>query len=292
MQRLIWILLAMWAPFAHTEEVWQVRWPSQNTAPPAKVEGDAARFLPSFRLALNSLPEGAVVSLALSQPAMLGITPAHAKTLQPLVADPYRRIVASETWRNVPSMLSYCFSAAKPDHGLATVRIPEGVGPQSPVILFLYGYGGSFLWYQHHLARHFPKHIIICPAWGISPASIPPAYLQECLVAVQTRTGHALAKPWLLGLSAGGFGACRVANAAADAFAGMICIAAYPLSSPVVRSNPHFIAGSEETFVKSGYFGRTTAASKHHLIQGGDHFFLLTHPDETMAKLTEWMNAR
>ena len=292
MQRLIWILITMWTPHACSEEVWQVQWPSQHAAPPAKLEGDAARFLPSFRFALNSLPEGAIVSLALSQPPILGITAAHAKTLQPLIAEQYRQIVASETWRHVPSMLGYCFSASKPDHGLATVHVPDGAGPQTPVMLFLHGYGGGFLWYQHHLARHFPKHLIICPAWGISPASIPPAYLQECLAAVQKRTGHALAKPWLLGLSAGGFGACHVSTATPDAFTGMICIAAYPLSSPVLRSNPHFIAGSEEAFVKSGYFGRTTASGKHHLIQGGDHFFLLTHPDETMAKLTEWLNAR
>jgi len=34
-----------------------------------------AQFLPAFRVALQHLPEGMIASLALSQPALLGLTP-------------------------------------------------------------------------------------------------------------------------------------------------------------------------------------------------------------------------
>ncbi len=236
------------------------------------------------------MPESMIVSLALSQPGLLGLTADQAKTLQPLVAERYKAIAASEAYCVAPSALSYCFGSIKADHGLATVHVPDDFGPQTPVIVFLHGYGGSFLWYQHYLAQHFPQHLIICPAYGITPSAIPAAYLIECLAAVEKRLGKALvAEPWLLGLSAGGFGACRVFTDLPGRFAGMICLAAYPLSRQEGKQNTYFIAGGEEVFVKNGQFKRLVGDAKIHLIPGAGHFFLLTHEQESVAKLREWL---
>ena len=231
-----------------------------------------------------------IVSLALSQPALLGLTDDQAKTLQPLVAERYKAIVASEIYRTAPSALGYCFSPVKTDRGLATVHVPDEFGPQTPVIVFLHGYGGSFLWYQHYLAQHFPKHLIICPAYGITPSAVPAAYVTECLTAVEKRLGNPFAaKPWLLGLSAGGFGACRVFTDLPGRFAGLICIAAYPLTRQDGKTNTHFIAGGDEVFVKNGQFQRLVGNAKSHLVPGAGHFFLLTHENESVAKLSEWL---
>lgn len=283
----LWLLCASQAGAA---EVFQVTWQTQHASPPLSVGGQVAQFLPAFRVALQHLPEGMIVSLALSQPALLGLTAEQAKTLQPLVAERYKTIVASDTYRPVPSALGYCFSPVKADHGLATVHVPDGFGPQTPVIVFLHGYGGSFLWYQHYLAQHFPKHLIICPAYGITPSIMPAAYLTECLAAVEKQLGKPLAvKPWLLGLSAGGFGACRLFTDLPKRFAGLICIAAYPLSQQDGKTNSCFIVGGEEVFVKNGQFQRLVGNAKSHLIYGAGHFFLLTHENESVAKLSEWL---
>lgn len=271
-------------------EVIQVTWPTQHASPPASVSGQAAQLMPAFRVALQNLPEGMIVSLALSQPPILGLSANDAKTLQPLVAERYKAMTGDAVYRAAPSALSYCFSAIKADHGLVTMHVPNDFGSQTPVIVFLHGYGGSFLWYQHYLAQHFPKHLIICPAYGITPSAVPAAYITECLAAVEKQLGRPLAqKPWLLGLSAGGFGACRVFTDLPGRFAGLICIAAYPLMRQDGNTNTHFIAGGDEVFVKNGQFQRLVGNAKNYLIPGAGHFFLLTHENESVAKLSEWL---
>ncbi|MEZ5387322.1 MAG: alpha/beta hydrolase [Prosthecobacter sp.] len=283
-------LWLFWVLPAAAAEVLQITWPTQNASPPATVSGQAAQLMPAFRVALQNLPEGMIVSLALSQPAILGLSAGEAKTLQPLVAERYKAMAADAVYRAAPSALSYCFSPVRMDHGLANVHVPDGYGSQSPVIVFLHGYGGSFLWYQHYLAQHFPKHLIICPAYGITPSAVPASYITECLAAVEKRLGRLSGKPWLLGLSAGGFGACRVFTDLPGRFAGLICIAAYPLSRQNEKTNSYFLAGGDEVFVKNGQFQRLVGNAKSHLIPGAGHFFLLTHEQESVAKLNEWLN--
>ncbi len=289
MNRLLGLCLFFTAT-ASAAEVMQVTWPTQHGSPPASVSGQAAQFMPAFRTALKTLPEGMIVTLALSQPAMLGLTAEHSKTLQPLVAERYKAIATDEVYRSAPSALSYCFSPFKAEQGLAIVHVPDGFGPRTPVIVFLHGYGGSFLWYQHFLAEHFPKHLIICPAYGITPSIMPAAYLIECLATVEKRLGKQLAvKPWLFGLSAGGFGACRIYTDVPNRFAGMICIAAHPLAPQDGKTNAHFIAGGDEFFVKNGQFQRLAGKAKHFIVPAAGHFFLLTHQEASIAKLREWM---
>lgn len=289
--KMLCCLWLFWVLPAAAAEVIQLTWPTQNASPPATVNGQAAQLMPAFRVALQNLPEGMIVSLALSQPAILGLSADEAETLQPLVAERYKTMAADVVYRAAPSALSYCFNSKKVGHGLASVHVPDGYGSQTPVMVFLHGYGGSFLWYQHFLAEHFPKHLIICPAYGITPSIMPAAYVTECLAAVEKKLGKPLAaKPWLLGLSAGGFGTCRVFADLPGRFAGLICIAAYPLSRQDGTANTHFIAGGDEVFVKSGQFQRLVGKAKSYLIPGAGHFFLLTHENESVAKLREWLS--
>lgn len=283
------ILLMVAGPAAEASEIVQVTWPTKRASPPLALEPKAAALLPAFRMAVGSVPESTVVGLALSQPALLGLTAEQAGQLAPLVAEQYRQMAGSEVYKKAPGLLGYCFSEATPSTGMANVHVPGDWKPESPVMVFLHGYGGSFLWCQHYLARHFPKHLIICPAWGISPAKIPSTYLSECLKAVEARLRFRMKPPWLLGLSAGGFGVLRIAPAMPDAFAGVICMAAYPVTRPPAKPAHHFIAGNEEPFVRSGYFSNLAIGSQTHLVQGAGHFFMLTHEQETVSRLKSWM---
>ena len=63
-----------------------------------------------FRLALSAVPEAAIVTLALSQPALLGLTPAQAAMMRPLVAERYALIAKSPVYSGVASALPYCFA--------------------------------------------------------------------------------------------------------------------------------------------------------------------------------------
>jgi pimeloyl-ACP methyl ester carboxylesterase len=283
-------------------EVASLSWDSKFAAPVQTLAGDAQKLLPAFRFGLSTLPEPAIVTLALSQPALLGLSQSQSAALAPLVAAQYERIAASPEFSAVSSQLPYCYSDARPTRGSALVRIPAGATPKSPVIVFIHGYGGSFLWYLHWLSEALPDHIIVAPAYGISPADLPADYLREAIAAASQRLGFQLPKPSLVGLSAGGFGACRAFLEAPETYERLICLAAYPPNDTVRRfgrgQSVHFIAGSREPFVTSGQLAtlirtvRTSSpAAAMTLIPDADHFFMLSHPEEARKALKSALSA-
>ncbi|WP_377166277.1 alpha/beta fold hydrolase [Prosthecobacter fluviatilis] len=282
------------------DEVVRITWKTAHAAPPPEFRPPASDLLPMFRLALNTLPESAIVALALSQPSLLSLTPAQAAKMRPLVAERYTQISSSPAYSGVESALPYCFAEKHPLEGLALVHVPDGADARTPVLLFLHGYGGSFLWYQHLLAEHFGNSIIICPAYGINTSTISGEYVEECVQAVGARLGRPMLKPVLMGLSAGGFGACDIYTRHPERFDRLICIAAYPPEDLLEKfprvAKAAFIAGGEEHFVKSGDFARRIGKlrqlaplTQQFTVPQADHFFLLTHTALTMARLREWL---
>lgn len=300
MRWLLSLFLLCCISVVRADEVIQVTWKTAHAATPPQFSRPVADFLPAFRLALVALPESAIITLALSQPALLGLTNAQAATMRPLVAARYALIAKSPEYSSVASALSYCFSATRPQQGLALVHVPAALNIQTPVLVFLHGYGGSFLWYQHLLAEHFPQCVIICPAYGINTSTIASEYVQECVQAVSTRLGRPVLKPVLLGLSAGGFGACDIYTRHPERFDRLICLAAYP-PEDLLPKFPHearaaFMAGGAEYYVKSGDFARRITqvrrlapVTQDFTVPLADHFFLLSHTAQTMAKLREWL---
>jgi pimeloyl-ACP methyl ester carboxylesterase len=293
--------LALTALSGRSAEVMQVTWQTDHAAQPARVQASASGYLPAFRIVIGSLPEASIVSLALSGPAILGLTVEQASRLRPLMTDRYRLMAESRCYAKALSALPYCFSAQRPTMGLASVYVPDKVAATTQVILFLHGYGGSFLWYQHYLSEIFPNDIIICPAFGIGAESIPQAYVTECLEAVSKRLGFQIGTPSLVGLSGGGFEACRLFIAAPHSYLQMICLGAYAPDNSVSRFTsdltPRFLLGEREPFVASGEFQRrvdiirrTCPKVEAITIPGADHFFLLTHPTETVNQLRRWLS--
>jgi hypothetical protein len=281
-------------------EVLQVSWPTAHAAQPSQLDPAVADYLPAMRLAVQALPESAIVSMALGQPALLGLTREEGRRLQQLTAERYRLMARSPHFANVPSALPYCFSDRKPASGLATVYVPDRVGTNTPTIVFVHGDGGSFLWYQHYASEIFPNHIIICPAYGISPLTIPQAYIAECAGAVSKRLKIRIATPALVGLSSGGFGACRLYTAAPKFYSQMVCLGAYPTDDTIERftrdARPRFLSGGTEPFASSGDFQRrierirrTCSGVEGATIPGADHFFMLTHQQQTVSYLRKWI---
>ena len=277
-------------------EVALLSWDTKQAAPVQTICGDAQHLLPAFRLGLSTLPESAIVTLALSQPALLGLTRAQSATLAPLIARRYELIEASPVFSKAPSLLPYCYSSTRPTKGAALMHIPATATTKSPTIVFLHGYGGSFLWHLHWLAEALPDHIIIAPAYGISPAAPSVGYLTESVAAASKRLGFKLPMPTLIGLSAGAFGACRAFVKTPDRFARLICLAGYPPDDIVRRFGHaqliHFVAGAREPFVTSGKLRSalqtvrsSCPAATMTLIPDADHFFMLSRPDETMKAL-------
>jgi pimeloyl-ACP methyl ester carboxylesterase len=257
-------------------------------------------WMPAFRLGLASLPEASVVTLSLSQPQLLGLSAKDAHELQKLTEERYALMAKDSLFRSAPSALPYCFAETRPAEGLATMHVPKSCAVATPCIVFLHGYGGSFLWTLHVLAEAFPDYLIVCPAYGMSCGMVPREYVREAIEAAEKKLGFTVAKPALVGLSAGGFGACMLYTEKPDQWQKMICLAAYAqdpaLSRVTSGMNLRFIAGADEFYVIDGTFRRGADAAKRRganvdsfIVPGCGHFFLLQKRDETIATLRRWL---
>jgi hypothetical protein len=271
---------------AQSQEVIRVTWPTTHAAPPATFPQGSSDFLPAFRLGLNWLPESNVVDMAASQAAILGVSAKDADRLRRLFAGRYGLIQKDPVFRDVASVLPYCYSAQTPTQGLALVYSPKKLDANTPALVFLHGYGGSFLWSQQLLAEAFPNHLIICPAYGISSASISSTYVSECLQAVQKKVKHTIQPPALIGLSAGGFGASRIFTQSPEE----------TLTHFNKRMSARFLVGAKEDYVQSGLFGSYMQSIRPRLkdlefqaIPDADHFFLLAKKEEAIKVLRSWL---
>ena len=280
-------------------EVEAIAWDTRHAAPVAKLEGKQKGLLPLIRLGVSALDESQVMQLTFLGGAALGLPTEKARSLHTLLAKRYRDIANDRIFSSASSALAYCYSAAKPDKGFASVYIPDSPAAKSNVILFLHGYGGSFTFYQHYLASAFPDHVIICPAYGISCGDVPSAYLQECMDAVSEKLGFQVKRPVLMGLSAGGFGGFREYAKRPRSYAGFVCLAAYPPQGVVSRSprdgRIRLVAGGDEHFVKNNLLRRLELSLKRRtadysscLIPDQDHFFMLSAEKNTKKILQEW----
>jgi hypothetical protein len=288
------------ASVAQAQKIEQVTWQTAHTAPPVTLHGSTKEWLPMFRMGLASLPESSVVALCLSQPQLLGLNAKEAATLQKLTAERYALMVKDAVFQKAPSALPYCFTDVKPVEGLGTVHLPAGCNPRTPSIVFLHGYGGSFLWQLHVLVEAFPQHLIVCPAYGMSCNAVPREYVRGAVEAAEKKLGFAMTKPSLMGLSAGGFGACALYAQKPDNWRRVVCLAAYA-REPVVSQfaagmDLRFIAGKDEFFVLDGSFQRGVDAAKRRgarvdsfLVPESGHFFLLEKREETIEVLRRWL---
>lgn len=276
-----------------------IAWPTKSASPPPSLPAGQAEWLPAFRTALTLLPESVIVSMALGQPQILGIPPEESRKLGPLVAAQYELIAADPELSGIRSHLTYCFSETRPTEGLARLSHPAKTDRNTPVLVFLHGSGGSFLWYHRWIRATFPDHIVISPAYGTNTAAIPAAYLRECQEQAARTLGHSLSRPVIVGLSAGGFGASRAYAANPTAYRSAIVLAAYPppeiLNANLARMDFRFLAGDAEYHVRDGTWSqalgrlrqRGATVGSRTLSEAG-HFFLLTHETETRG----WLSAQ
>jgi hypothetical protein len=143
----------------------------KTTAPPPAfvVPKELKSYEALFRAGLSSLPESMLVNGALALGGQtLGLTPQESTNLNSLLTTTYSRIAADTALRKLPSALPYCLAARRNTNGHYFVYVPEQAGEQSPVIVFLHGFGGNFQFYLWALRESLPEAIIVCPSWNES----------------------------------------------------------------------------------------------------------------------------
>jgi pimeloyl-ACP methyl ester carboxylesterase len=293
-----WLWIAC-TTFCAAQQVIHVRWPTAHASPPVSLAGVSPQWLPMIRTGGGKCFGGNGDRNGLSQGQAIGLRDDEISRLRELFATYYRGVRKSPLFSKVPSVLDYCLSERKPQQGLATVYVPAKLTAKTKCIVFLHGYGGSLLAYPHYLSSVFSNHVIVCPAYGISPAEIPNEYVSEALKATGLRLNVALPKPTLIGLSAGGFGACAAYVRAPQAFGEVIVLGAYPPDEVAKKwtreMTVRFLVGSKESYVANGSFKGQMAVVEAKVkslewkaIPGADHFFLLSHQRSTQSALAEW----
>ena len=133
-----------------------------------------------------------------------------------------------------------------------------------------------------------------------SSATMPAASMREAMAAAAKHLGFQLPPASLIGLSAGGFGVCRLYADDSRGYSRLICMAAFPPTETLGRfkkdSSLFFVAGGSELFVESGQLGRSVQSIRRNApsaemksIPGAGHFFMLTHPQPTRDILKSWI---
>lgn len=293
--------LVLCAPATRAQRVFNVSWPTAHGAPPATLPNVSPTALAAYRMGLVFTSESNVVDLITSQNDALGISVQQAEYFRRLFGERYRLIETDPLFSDAPSALSYCFSAATPTQGLALVYAPKKLDPNLAPLVFLHGYGGSFLWSPQLLAENFPDRLIICPAFGISSSLMPAAYLSECLQAVQSQLARQIRPPVLIGLSAGGFAAAKIFMQSPRQFSRLIVLASYPPQEAFSRFDKtmsvRFLVGAKEDYVQSGAFAQymqfirpRVTDFEFQVMPDADHFFLLEKKEATLKVLHRWID--
>lgn len=180
-RQLLVICVFAWTGICEGQRVIQITWPTTHASQPPSLDETQRRWLMAAQFAAAGLPEETLLSMGLSQGQLIGLESAESKRLQTLFVNYYARVRSMPWFQATPSSLPYCFSASKPTNGLATIYVPAKITTSTRTILFVHGFGGSLLGYLHFMANTFSNDIVICPAYGVEPASISPAYLTEAL---------------------------------------------------------------------------------------------------------------
>lgn len=275
-------------------EVTTVEWNTKHAAPPFEIAKIDPKLSPLIKLA--AIREPFFIKFLAFGGTQLGVNNDQAARLHQSITAYYRMMAIenkAKEFPKIPSTLSYCFSTERPSKGLATVYYPDTLTSDTPTIVFLHGYGGSYQFYLHYLATTFPKHIIICPAFGISTAKINDSYLIECQKAVAKKLNTKLNKTTLIGLSAGGTGVFNILERKPLAYDRFIALASLPpakIGAVPTKTPVRTIAGGDEHFVKKGTLKARIKKLKLHnyqetILPNQGHFFLLTDQKNTRLAL-------
>lgn len=294
----MWFLLWAFALTGSAQTVQTLQWPTKYAAkPPTNID---SRWLATFRIGLSAVNETQAVGVSGTAAQALGLPQEQAGRLQKLLVPLYEQIKLDDAFAAAKSALPYCYSVETPTNGIATAYFPAKLDTNKAPIVFLHGYGGSFLWPIHLLAGAFPDRVIIAPAYGMSGGNMHPLYVQQALRAAQEalKLEDPLSKPILVGLSAGGSGLLPFYGPRLQYYLGGVCLASYP-STELIGSYRaghilEFICGDKEFYVQNQILDKGVqmlekrgVAVKSVVLKNADHFFPVEYPELTKQLLRE-----
>ena len=178
--------------------------------------------------------------------------------------------------------------------------------PDSPVVVFLHGYGGNFLFYLWTLQRLLPTCTLVHPSCGIDwlkrSATENTQFIADLLEDLKRRTGTNLGNVWLAGVSDGGSAAFDIAAQCPERFRGLVSIASSPDIKPnqslgLPRGYPVLMINGmkddrfpiETCSTNASLLLQAGVDLRFAIIEKGSHFFLLLSPEKMESALRSFV---
>jgi hypothetical protein len=277
--------------------------PTQSLPPAFRPPKQFAEGYKLFKAGGALVPEDVTVkAVILAGNSRLGLTTEQTKRLSADMDRVYSRISADALFKNVPSALPYCLADTRPAQGHYFAYYPPKVADDTPVIVFLHGFGGNFLFYAHLLKEEFPDAVILLPSWGASWHDGTLQYLDDLYADVKRRKSLTVRRPCLMAISAGGPAGFRLYNQRPDGFSCCVAIASAPSQAivPQLKSDLKILMvnGKQDSrFPLAAVQSITTQLAQRlphfrlHVLDG-DHFFLLAKREETFRVIKEFLDKK
>lgn len=283
-----------------TGTVYSVRFATSVCPSVFHVPEQYQRYESFLRPVLATLPEKTFIATAFSfLSGQSGTVDEQQTNLLRSLNRTYASIQRDDAFAGIESVLPYCFATTPNTNGHYFMYRPARLANPPRVIVFLHGFGGNLLFYPWVLKEEFPDALILIPSWGVSWFSGSMAYLQDMLRDAERRTGVAIKKPLLIGISAGGRGGFRIYHQNPTAFSGYVCLASAP--DTVVATNLNrslrvlMINGTYDDMAPIQVIRSQVAVARRRLPSlrfeelPSDHFFFMTRRQETFGLVRTFM---
>jgi pimeloyl-ACP methyl ester carboxylesterase len=266
--------------------------PTRSLPPPFRVAKRFAEGYKLFQAGGAFLPESITVkSVVVIGHSQVGLTTKETEGLYASLDRVYGSISSDPLFNNIHSALPYCLAEERPSQGHYFAYYPEKVTDDTRVIVFLHGFGGNFLFYAYLLKEEFPDAVVLLPSWSASWHDGTMQYLDDMYKDVKRRRSLSIGKPCLMAISGGGPAGFRLYNEQPDRFSCYVSIA----SAPPLRIVPALkedlkilmVNGRQDSGFRIAHVESLASRIAERLphfqlhVLDGDHFFLLSHREET-----------
>jgi len=275
---------------------------TQSLPPPFRVGKPFAEGHWLFQAAGPFVPEQITVkSVVLLGSSRIGLNRESADRLYGNLDQVYRDISKDPLLQKIPSALPYCLADRRPAQGHYFAYYPTTIAENTPVIVFLHGFGGNFLFYTHLLKEEFPDAVILVPSWSGSWYDGTMQYLEDMYQDVRRRMPVSIGRPWLMAISAGGPAGFRLYQERPQSFSCLVSIASAPPRAVVPKlrndSEIFMINGKDDLGFRIAAVESIAAQLSARLprfrlhVVDGDHYFLLSHREETFREIKAFLRS-
>jgi pimeloyl-ACP methyl ester carboxylesterase len=273
---------------------------TQSLPPPFRAPRQFADGYKIFQAGGAFIPERITVeSVVLMDNSQIKLTAKETQGLQASLDHVYTNISSDALFKNVGSALPYCLADKRPTHGHYFAYFPEKVSDDTPVIVFLHGFGGNFLFYTYVLKEEFPGAVVLVPSWGASWHDGTMQYINDMYKDVKQKRSISVHKPVLMAISAGGPAGFRLYNERPDRFACYVSIASAPPSGTVSELKHDLkilmVNGRQDSGFRIARVQSVASKLAERLpyfqfhVLDGDHFFFLSRREDTFRVIKAFL---